>query len=51
MAHSGMGATKVKGVIKSGAGEITPVGGDEFFAVANGKTPGIYPCGNPPVVL
>lgn len=38
-----MGATKVKEVIKSGAGETTPLGGNGFYAVANGKNPGIYP--------
>ncbi|KAI2788539.1 hypothetical protein POX_e06557 [Penicillium oxalicum] len=38
-----MGATKVKEVIKSGAGETTPLGGNGFYAVANGKRPGIYP--------
>ncbi|KAF3392609.1 hypothetical protein F1880_008939, partial [Penicillium rolfsii] len=38
-----MGATKVKEVIKSGAGETTPLGGNGFYAVASGKKPGIYP--------
>lgn len=32
-----MGATKVKEAIKDGAGETTPIGGNGFYAVANGK--------------
>lgn len=38
-----MGATKAKEIIKSGAGETTPLGGNGFYAVANGAKPGIYP--------
>ena len=37
-----MGAATVKLVIKSGAGETTPVGGNGFYAVVNGRNPGIY---------
>jgi hypothetical protein len=37
-----MGATNVKEVVKSGAGETTPLGGNGFYAVANGANPGIY---------
>ena len=38
-----MGATKVKEVIRNGAAQTTPLGGNGFYAVANGKDPGIYP--------
>ncbi|KAJ6101902.1 hypothetical protein N7486_004329 [Penicillium sp. IBT 16267x] len=37
------GAKNVKEVIKSGAGETTPLGAYGYYAVANGKGPGIYP--------
>jgi viroplasmin and RNaseH domain-containing protein len=37
-------AKNAKEVIKSGAGETTPLGADDgYYAVANGKDPGIYP--------
>ena len=38
-----MGASKVKEVIKNPPGETIPLGGNGFYAVANGKKPGIYP--------
>ena len=38
-----MGVSKAKEIIKSGAGETTPLGGNGFYAVANGAKPGIYP--------
>lgn len=37
------GETKPKEVIKSGAGETTPLGVNGFYAVANGVNPGIFP--------
>lgn len=36
------GVTDFKEVIKSEAGETTPLGGDIFYAVANGANTGIY---------
>lgn len=36
------GVTDFKEVIKSEAGETTPLDGDVFYAVANGANPGIY---------
>lgn len=38
-----MGANNVNEVIKRGAGETTPLNGKGFYAVANGRNPGIYP--------
>ncbi|OQD75566.1 hypothetical protein PENANT_c148G03786 [Penicillium antarcticum] len=38
-----MGARNPKEIFKSGAGETTPLGGNGFYAVANGANPGIYP--------
>ncbi|KXG49563.1 SinR repressor/SinI anti-repressor, dimerization [Penicillium griseofulvum] len=38
-----MGVIKAKEIIKSEAGETTPLDGNGFYAVANGAKPGIYP--------
>ncbi|KAJ6125955.1 hypothetical protein N7471_010448 [Penicillium samsonianum] len=38
-----VGASDAQEVLKSGAGETTPLGGNGFYAVANGANPGIYP--------
>lgn len=38
-----MGVIKAKEIIKSEAGETTPLDGNGFYAVANRAKPGIYP--------
>ena len=37
------GAITVNEIIKSGAGETSPLDGQGFYAVANGRNPGVYP--------
>jgi hypothetical protein len=36
------GVTKFDKVMKSGAGETTPLGGQGFYGAANGANPAIY---------
>ena len=37
-----MGVAQAKTVMKIDAGKTAPLNGNGFFAVANGKSPGIY---------